>query len=135
VLVLPTLAASAMVLSSGWGAFKKTGVSYATQGRYLFAGIAGLSVLVALGVHRLLRGRARFQPVVVLDVALALQAASLWICLERYWAGSLTERVRALIDFSPLPGVATGAILGATLLAALACPVAIILAVRRPLEP
>src|SRR3546814_6326684 len=49
VLLLPVATAGAMVLSSGWGAFKKTGVSYATQGRYLFAGAAALEVLVALG--------------------------------------------------------------------------------------
>ncbi len=76
VLVLPALVASAMVLSSGWGAFKKTGVSYATQGRYLFAGIAGLSVLVALGIARLLRGRTTWQPLVMLDLAVALQVGS-----------------------------------------------------------
>src|SRR3546814_12848822 len=62
VLLLPVATAGAMVLSSGWGAFKKTGVSYATQGRYLFAGAAALAVLVALGVARLSRRGSWWQP-------------------------------------------------------------------------
>jgi small subunit ribosomal protein S36 len=126
VLVLPTIAASAMVLSSGWGAFKKTGVSYATQGRYLFAGIAGLAVLVSLGVARIARRRGiSWQPLVTLVVALALQALGLWVSLERYWAGAGFDRVRALTRFAPLPGPATAAILAATGIAAVAAMVAL----------
>lgn len=118
VLVVPTLAATAMVLSSGWGAFKKTGVSYATQGRYLFAGIAGLAALVSLGVARL-SGRPRaWQAGATLCVALALQAASLWLTLRRYWAGSTVDRVRAMVDFAPLPGPVTAGVLVVTGLAA-----------------
>lgn len=118
VLVVPALAATAMVLSSGWGAFKKTGVSYATQGRYLFAGIAGLAVLVSLGVARL-SGRPRAsQAGATLCVALALQAGSLWLVLRRYWAGSTVDRVRAMADFAPLPGPFTAGVLIVTGLAA-----------------
>lgn len=121
VLVLPTVAASAMVLSSGWGAFKKTGHSYATQGRYLFAGIIGLTVLVALGVARLTRGRTTWQPIATLGVALALQGAALWICLHRYWAGAgVDDRLRAMARFAPIPGVLTGLIVAATLVASAA---------------
>lgn len=132
VLVLPALVASAMVLSSGWGAFKKTGVPYATQGRYLFAGIAGLSVLVALGAHRLLRGRTTWQPLVTLAVALALQAGGLWIAMERYWAGSLEDRLRALGAFAPLPGPVTVGMFAMTALLVPATFAVLILAPRRP---
>jgi 4-amino-4-deoxy-L-arabinose transferase-like glycosyltransferase len=125
VLVLPTLAASAMVLSSGWGAFKKTGVSYATQGRYLFAGIAGLAVLVSLGFARLGARRRAWQPTVTLCVALALQAGGLWLSLGRYWAGSATERVRAMAAFAPLPGAVTAGLLALTGLAGVAALLAV----------
>lgn len=114
VLLVPTVVAALMVLSSGWGAFKKTGVSYATQGRYLFAGIVGLAVLASLGVAHLSRGRSRWQPAATLAVALALQAGGLWVSLTRYWAGGGLERVEALIAFAPLPGPATAGILLAT---------------------
>lgn len=106
-LALPALAAAAMVLSSGWGAFKKTGVSYATQGRYLFAGIVGVSVLVALGVTRVLPRGGRRAPLVGVAVALTLQGVGLVICAHRYWGGAGIERIRALIRFSPLPGPVT----------------------------
>jgi len=121
-LALPALAAAAMVLSSGWGAFKKTGVSYATQGRYLFAGIVGLSVLVSLGVARLVPRRGRRAPVVAVGVAAALQGIGLGICAHRYWGGAGIERIRALIRFSPLPGPVTAGfwvLLGAAVAAAL----------------
>lgn len=126
VLLLPTLVGAAMVLSSGWAAYKKTGVSYATQGRYLFAGIAGLAVLVSLGVARLARGRSAWQPAATLTVALALQATGLWVCLQRYWAGSGIERVRAMVRFAPLPGPATAGILVATGIGALVALIAVL---------
>ncbi len=116
VLLVPTVVAGAMVLSSGWGAFKKTGVSYATQGRYLFAGIAGLAVLASLGLARLSQARSgqgggRWQPAATLSAALVLQAGGLWVCLQRYWAGAGLDRVHSLVRFAPLPGPATTGIL------------------------
>jgi 4-amino-4-deoxy-L-arabinose transferase-like glycosyltransferase len=140
ILVLPALAAAAMVLSSGWGAYKKTGVSYATQGRYLFAGIAGLAVLSALGLHRLVGTRGGrpgdeqhrpWQPVTTLAVALTVQATSLVICLQRYWAGGWVDRLRAMARFAPIPGPLSAGILAFTALAALAA-VALLAPRRRP---
>src|SRR5690606_8442507 len=98
VLLAPAAVATAMVLSSGWGAFKKTGVSYATQGRYLFVGVVGLAVLASLGAARLLRRRSWWQPAATIGLALAVQAAGLWLVLGRYWAGTgPVERVRAMV--------------------------------------
>ena len=134
VLVLPAVAASLMVLSSGWGAFKKTGVSYATQGRYLFAGLVGLTALVALGVARLTRERTTWQPIATLGAALALQGASLWVCLDRYWDGAGVDgRVRAMIRFAPVPGGTLTAAIVAS--AALLCAVAVLLVARQALRP
>jgi hypothetical protein len=140
ILVLPALAAGVMVLSSGWGAYKKTGVSYATQGRYLFAGIAGLAVLAALGLHRLVGSRGHrpgheqhrsWQPAATLAVALTVQAASLVICLQRYWAGGWVDRLRAMARFAPVPGPATAGILAFTALATLTA-IALLPPRRRP---
>ncbi len=111
VLVVPTAVAGLMVLSAGWGAYRKTGVSYATQGRYLFASIAALAALAALGLARMTGGGWRRQPVVVLAGALGLQATMLVIAVDRYWAGPGLDRLRALGAFSPLPGPVTAAIL------------------------
>jgi hypothetical protein len=108
------------VLSSGWGAFKKTGVSYATQGRYLFAGITGLAVLASLGVARLGRDRVTWQPLATLVAALALQGAGLWLCLHRYWAGRGLEPVRSMAQFAPIPGPMTAAVLALVTLSAVA---------------
>lgn len=137
VLLLPAAAASAMVLSSGWGAFKKTGVSYATQGRYLFAGIAGLAVLVALGVGRLTRAplRSSWQALVTLAVALGLQALGLWLCLHRYWAGSGFEPVRAMVRFAPISAAVTAGLLALTGLTAVAALLAVAAGTERRAAP
>ena len=133
VLVLPAVVAAAMVLSSGWGAFKKTGVSYATQGRYLFTGIVGLAVLAALGLARLARRRSWWQPVATLAVALGLQAAALWICLDRYYAGDdVVAEARAMVAFSPLPGWLTaGTVLAAAGVALMTLLLATVTTMRR----
>ena len=133
VLAVPAAAASLMVLSAGWGAFKKTGVSYATQGRYLFTGIVGISVLVALGVDRLCRGRTRWLPIGTLGVALVLQVMSLWICLDRYWSGpGIDDRVRAMVRFAPVPaGTLAAAIVATT---ALSCAVAVLVVGRAAVD-
>lgn len=115
VLLVPAATATAMVLSSGWGAFKKTGVSYATQGRYLFAGVTGLAVLAALGTARLTRRRSWWQPAGTLALAFVVQAAGLWLALGRYYAGDgPVERLRTMVAFAPVPGWATAGVFVAT---------------------
>ncbi len=132
VLVVPTAVAGLMVLSAGWGAYKKTGVSYATQGRYLFGGIAALAALAALGLGRVLQNRRRHEASVVLALAVALEAAMLVIAVDRYWAGTgLLDRLRSLGAFSPLPGAATAAILVAVPATAVVAALAILRGERR----
>lgn len=112
VLVVPVVVAGAMVLSAGWGAYKKTGVSHATQGRYLFVAVAALAALAAIGLARIggpwVR---RHLAVVVLGVAVALQLLTLAIAVRRYWGGDGLGRLRALVEFSPLPGPVTTGLL------------------------
>lgn len=131
VLLLPAIAGSAMVLSAAWGAYKKTGVSYATQGRYLFTGIAGLSVLAALGVARLLRRPSPWIPLATLALALALQGTALWVTLHRYWAGgSIIDRLRAMVAFGPVPGAVTVTVVAVSAMLAVAAMV-VLFAARR----
>jgi hypothetical protein len=104
--------AGGMVLSAAWGAFKKTGVAYATHGRYAFAGAAGLAALVAIGLSRLAGRRARVVPLVVLGGAIGLQAVGMWVALGTYWAGEgPVARLRSMAAFAPVPGTVTAAIL------------------------
>ena len=108
VLVVPAVVAAAMVLSAGWGAYKKTGVSYATQGRYLYAGIAALAALAAAGIARLAGPRiGRHQATATMGVAVLVQVTMLVIAVRRYWAGRGFQRIESMSDFSPLPDVAT----------------------------
>ena len=97
--------------------------AYATQGRYLFAGVVGITVLVALGVARLTGQRTTWQPIATLGVALALQGASLWICLDRYWGGTgVDDRCGR---WSALPRCPAGTLAAAIVAAtALACAIA-----------
>jgi 4-amino-4-deoxy-L-arabinose transferase-like glycosyltransferase len=104
--------AGGMVLSAAWGAFKKTGVAYATHGRYAFAGAAGLAALVAIGFARLAGRRGRVVPLVMLAGALGLQAVGMWVALGTYWAGEgPVARLRSMAAFAPVPGTVTAAIL------------------------
>lgn len=120
VLLVPAVGGALMVLSAGWGAYKKTGVSFATQGRYLFTGVVGLAVLVALGLARLSRTPRPWAAPAAVVVALAMQALGLLVAVDRYWAGDGLDRLRALGRFSPLPGPATAGILAAVPLCGLA---------------
>ncbi|MGK2928452.1 MAG: glycosyltransferase family 39 protein [Acidimicrobiales bacterium] len=111
VLLVPTVVAGLMVVAAGWGAYRKTGVSYATQGRYLFTSIAALAALASLGVTRYAGRFTRWLPVTLLAVGFLLQAVMLVIAVRRYWAGGGLDRLGALVAFSPLPDVATTGIL------------------------
>jgi small subunit ribosomal protein S36 len=111
VLVVPTIVAGAMVLAAGWGAYRKTGVSHATQGRYLFAGIAALAALAAIGLARMSGRLLPRLPVLVFGAGAVLQLATLALAVRRYWAGGGIDRLRALVAFSPLPDAVTVALL------------------------
>ena len=120
VLVVPAVVALGMVLSAGWGAYKKTGVSYATQGRYLYAALTALLALAMIGLARMgTVGVRRVQPTLVLTAGLAVHGAMLAIAVRRYWAGGWVERLEALVAFSPLPDALTWSFVGLVPVAAL----------------
>jgi 4-amino-4-deoxy-L-arabinose transferase-like glycosyltransferase len=128
--------AGGMVLSAAWGAFKKTGVAYATHGRYAFAGAAGLAALVAIGLSRLAGRRARVVPLVVLVGAIGLQAVGMWVSLGTYWAGEgPVARLRSMAAFAPVPGTVTAAILVLLAASTVAAAVTIWWTVREPDPP
>ena len=120
VLVVPAVVAFGMVLSAGWGAYKKTGVSYATQGRYLYAALTALLALAMIGVARMGTDAVRrHQPTLVLAGGLAVHGAMIAIAVRRYWAGGGVDRLEALVAFSPLPDALTWSFLGLAPVAAL----------------
>ncbi|CAO5148071.1 Glycosyltransferase RgtA/B/C/D-like domain-containing protein [Frankia sp. AiPs1] len=100
VLLLPMAFAYLSVGQRSWAEYKIYTRGIAVQGRYLYLGIVGLGVVVALGLGRVLRGRERFGPVVVLVGAAVMQGAALLAICSYYW---LPRRV----SFTPtrIPGV------------------------------
>ena len=113
-LAVPTLGSLAIVLWGAWEHYRVYDVIRGLQGRYLFAGVVGLAVIVACGADRLLvwgsRGRvppAGMLPLSLLAAAVALQATGAATLLDGFWsrpAGTgVVEGVRALLAWSPAP--------------------------------
>jgi hypothetical protein len=91
----------------------------AIQGRYLFALVVPLAVLVAIAVARVapaLRNQRIVLAVAVAGVGVGsvLHAVIAYKMLSRYWAeagASVAEQLRALFAWSPLPALLTGIVL------------------------
>lgn len=106
--LVPLAALALLVAVRAWGLYALTSKFQFMQGRYLFAGIVGLVVVVAIGVERL---AARWSPLVVAAVAVVLQFEGLRRCLQGWWGGpGLGPRgqVRALVAWSGWPGELLG---------------------------
>lgn len=105
-LLLPAATLGALVAANSFRAYLKTGVPFASQGRYLFPGLVGLVVVAAVGLDQLRRRPVRSLPVVALAAAVVLQGLALVALVGRYWAGpGVGDRLRALLAFSPWPPV------------------------------
>lgn len=105
-LLVPIVLLGGLVFARAWDLYSTSSKFQFLQGRYLFAGLIGLVVLVALG---LARGIGRWAPVAVAGAAVVLQAEALRRCLEGWWgAPGLGPRgqVRALVAWSAWPGEA-----------------------------
>ena len=102
--LFPAVALVGVVASGAWNAYLKTGTPYASQGRYLFPGLVGLMVVAAVGLGHLAAGRRRWLPLLAFAGAAAMQVTAVVTIAGRYWAGgSIVERGRALLAFSPWP--------------------------------
>jgi small subunit ribosomal protein S36 len=93
------------------------------QGRYWFGSLAALSVMIALGAANLVRRGLRWLPLCVLVAAGVMQVWAARSLLGFYWGepGSpLTERLRAVVAWAPMPGemIALGALVGSVVLVA-----------------
>jgi small subunit ribosomal protein S36 len=101
--------------------YVRTGVMPGLQGRYWFGAVAGLSVIVAVGLGDLLRGLVRWLPLVVLGAAVAMQVLAVGTILRFYWGepdSGLADRARAVVAWAPIPGEVIG--VGAAVAAAVA---------------
>ena len=105
-LLVPFLLLFGFVLVRAWGLYATTSKFPFIQGRYLFAGIVGLMVLVALGFRR---WSGRWAPLVVAGLAALVQLEALRRCLQGWWGGpGLGPRgqIEALVAWSAWPGEA-----------------------------
>ena len=123
VLLLPVAALVPLLGANAWRAYLKTGVPYATQGRYLFAGIVGVLVVAAAAVGAAPAAVRRWVPAGLLLLAVVLHGVAIDTITARYWSGG---RIDALLAFSPWP-TAVVAIWAVAAVAA-ACAAAVVLA-------
>lgn len=105
-LMLPTLLLAALVFLSGFRLYRASTVAAMVQGRYLFGGLVGLSVLVAVGLGRLLGRREPLLPVLLLVAAAAMQLRAVATLFDAFWGeeGSrIVESLAAAGAWSPWP--------------------------------
>ncbi|MBW3651564.1 MAG: DUF2142 domain-containing protein [Actinobacteria bacterium] len=106
VLLLPTLLLGVFVFVSGYRLYQLAGVAAMVQGRYLFGGVVGLSVLVAAGGSRLLGRRQALLPGLVLLAAAAMQLRAGTTLLDAFWGEEGTGIIDSLAAagaWSPWP--------------------------------
>jgi hypothetical protein len=110
-LLVPIVLLGGLVVSRAWSLYSITSKFPFQQGRYLFAGLVGLLVLLAIG---LVRVAGRWAVVGTAVAAVLLQAEAIRRCLAGWWGGpGLGPRgqARALVAWSAWPGEAL-AVLG-----------------------
>lgn len=106
VLVLPFFAALLLVIEGTWGLYRETGIARGLQGRYLYVGLAGALLVLALALSRISRRSERFMPIVVTVAGLTFLAVSMRKVLGFHWAdrnSTFADGVAALRAWSPVP--------------------------------
>jgi small subunit ribosomal protein S36 len=117
-LVAPLVVLVGAQFANSLRAYLATGRMAGLQGRYWFGALAGLAVVIALGIANLAGRWRRQAPLAVLASVVAMQLAAVATILGFYWGApgsSLTDRLRAVVAWAPLPGVVlvVGATIGA----------------------
>jgi len=84
-LLLPAVFAYLLVAERSHADYVRYTRGIAIQGRYLYQGMVGLAVVIALGLARLLGRRARLAPAVLVAAAGVMQIAALWCVAAYYW--------------------------------------------------
>ena len=119
-LLTPTAALTVLVAGRSWNIYATTSKLIFAQGRYLFAGIVGLALLVAIGARRAFGRRT---PFVLIGAAGLLQLHALRRCLTVFWGlPGLGPRgqTKAMVAYSGWPGSMVAAIAVVALLCGLA---------------
>lgn len=128
-LLLPVVCIGAIVASAAWQWYVVTGEFAGLQGRYLFPGVVGTAVVVAVGYGTVAGRFTRALPLALLVGAGLLQAAAAHTVIVHFWGPGVSSDLRialvALTVWAPWPpavlaGMAGGvAVAGAGSLAAL----------------
>ena len=99
--LMPTVAIAGMVAIGAFQGYLRTGFDEGLQGRYLFPGLVGLSVAVAIGF-----GRRRWSPLVIVGAAALMQLSGWLTILSFYWGGDgVAAEIRSLAAWSAWPPV------------------------------
>jgi hypothetical protein len=111
VLLLPMAFTYLMVGQRSYAEYERYIRGIAVQGRYLYLGLVGLAVVAVIGLHRLLGGRDRLAPPVMLAGALTMQALGLLAVCSYYWLprqvaftpAGLADIVAGIARWAPFP--------------------------------
>ena len=114
-LVAPLLTLVVAQFANSLKGYLDTGRMAGLQGRYWFGAVAGLAVVVALGLANAAGRWHRYLPLGVLAAVAGMQVAAMSTIFGFYWGepgSALTDRVRAVVAWSALPGelLAVGAL-------------------------
>ncbi len=104
VLALPAVALFAFVAVQAALSYRRLAHIAFVQGRYLFAGVAGFTALVAAGLNSLGARVMRVAPLLALVAVVTLQGVAVARIVGFFWGAqdaSVADHVRALLEWSP----------------------------------
>lgn len=111
-LAAPLLLLVVLQLAVALNGYLETGQMPGMQGRYWFGALAGIAVVVALGLANLRPSSVRLLPLALFTGAAAMQGVAVWTLVHHYWGAPtgtpLTDRFRAVVAWAPLPGEVIG---------------------------
>lgn len=117
-LAMPLILLIATQFAFALRGYLQTGRLPGMQGRYWFGALAGASVVIVIGLARLLRQHTRRLPLLVFAGAMTMQGVAVLTLLRHFWGAaggtSIPDRLRAMIAWAPVPGelVGAGAVVG-----------------------
>lgn len=138
VVVLPAFLLFWSVGWQSWQGWRLRESIGADQGRYLYFGLAGLLVAVALGLGRLPRPARRWVPLGAFAVAAGYQAYAALNVLDFFWgprASDLAYQIRNAVAWSVWSGTELAVLAGVATVVAIFAVVALCLPDRRPAGP
>ncbi len=123
-LLAPTATVAMLVAKGSWEEFAARGAFTAMQGRYLYTGLAGVTVVVVAAAARLPDRPRRWVPLALLGCAVLIQTVNLGYTLFLFWApagasplGTLGSAVPTMLRWYPLPPVVPVALLAGVVIA------------------